>query len=1387
MIKKGISFLFVSMIVLCAFETYAGQWEYSFYRHQDKDEVIFSEGGGSIASYMSVSARINTDNTISVTVTRSNGERFPRGTLFLLKDTWDNFPMYDPDNVQASDSVDNIVFRTLTSNQNLDVMPAEWDGSSQGGIMNMYVLYENETDYSWIGPITIQRTPVEASSYLIVNLSPPSAITDGAEWRISDGSIITRWYKSGEILEEPMIAGDYTIEFKQLTHLGWKSRSAITVSLEHEKAITKSVYYFKDDKGCIQGITYPESVGGQWCVELSGKECSEWYFSGEIMPDIEPGQKNIVFREIADWVKPDDVTIVVNSNKTAVAQGLYCKKIPNQPADVKTLSGLYENKIVISWTQELCELKHEIMRGTVDNPSDADNTTVIVSEYTGNLYEDTAVKAGTRYYYWIRAYHIYGESGLTDSVQGFVKLQQPENIQATNCSVDDSEKIRITFSAVPGATAYEIWRGTVNNPGLASYLGKTNETYYDDSSGIYEKTYYYWIKAINSELNTKSEMSQFWAMGCKRMPSVTNVRATDGTDSKVVIVTFEPIPDAARHNIDYKLHVPTDTSNIDKKYLIRNTQNSLVDYTAIAGKSQFYRVVAYNGYGSRISAPDAGWKKMAAVQNLSTINADRPGTVHLKWDKVDDASGHIILRSAVDNIQYAEDIGSTMQVEYIDNAAGQEYYYWIKAFNEYTDSLPAKSVHGKPNFCEYSIDPSTIRMDAKGGAGIVQINANFDTCEWHVTNNLHWITFTQAIGVGTANATFTMKASDLERNGSVMIGGDGTSPYNNNQKQLLFEQYVDYTLHIDAIGEGKIKINDVLQDLPYEQVFDSGEQLDIQAVPVESGNSCIINSFDKWVVSGSSSPDATVLMDQDHLLTAQFIQMTSLNILIEDAGFVKVNDNTIDQNAVFEYPFNTAVTLKATPKEDSTFLGWSVNHAPTLIESAQLDISLTQCYDVKAVFDSGWEMAIQSSRGNFSPEVSIGVKSTPTFLDMPPLPPGYETSISINRYYENDWVTSGAVDIRQKPDNDLLFNYQYWGLSVNPHGPSGGPLPTVALVSWDSKNMDKDYMCQVLSGYTIDSEILIADMREITQFKVIGNNEIQYFTIRCRNIPAQPTIMINSQNNEGLSHMSVSLNTGSVINNVAIAPSSPEFSCYLALIPVPDWNNKLSLQVFEQAKDSYNWVIAVNPHGNVGGPQESTSILRWDMSNFNEGNIGFWKLIEGPEPDGKVLIQDMKQVQEMEVTGVNETIYFVVHWSRYWEFDMNAGWNLFSLPVVSDNMSVNHLFENASAVYSFVDGGYELVNHIEPCKGYWVKLPEPKTYKFYGNPVNTCTKELSDGWHLIGSMFGKITPTSIPDNKISSIFKYEDGGYTLVDKLLPGFGYWLKLTETATLKYNSEQ
>ncbi|MBI3987726.1 MAG: VCBS repeat-containing protein, partial [Lentisphaerae bacterium] len=60
-----------------------------------------------------------------------------------------------------------------------------------------------------------------------------------------------------------------------------------------------------------------------------------------------------------------------------------------------------------------------------------------------------------------------------------------------------SNKVRITWNASPGATAYEVWRHTTNDATVAGKLADTAETVFDDITAVVGKVYYYWVKAGN--------------------------------------------------------------------------------------------------------------------------------------------------------------------------------------------------------------------------------------------------------------------------------------------------------------------------------------------------------------------------------------------------------------------------------------------------------------------------------------------------------------------------------------------------------------------------------------------------------------------------------------------------------------------------------------------------------------------------------------------------------------------------------------------------------------------------------------------------------------------------------------------------------------------------
>jgi hypothetical protein len=967
---------------------------------------------------------------------------------------------------------------------------------------------------------------------------------------------------------------------------------------------------------------------------------------------------------------------------------------------------------------------------------------------------------------------------LPQSSESDLELLPPVSISITDCSSIDSENIYITYSSVTNATAYEIWRSDNNDIGNAHLSGSTHNVFYHDTDCIYEKVYFYWIRAVNLDLNETGPFSEI-VRGCRPMPSVTNVRAEDGTDCEKVVVNFSPIPDDAWHHIEYKLLVQ------DLSKQAQTHDNYFSNFDVISGQALYYRIQAYNEYGSSISAPDPGWKKICSVQNLKTFGNYIPGAVLLTWDPLNDASGYNILRGMT-HADEAEIIGTTSSSEYIDYSADKNYRYWIQAYNEYTQSISQEYVTGAPQYCEYRLDPFLLQIDENGGRVAVNMLTNFKSCQWLATSESSWITLEDSAGIGDGKFFVNVCPTKQDRKGYIIIEGEKTSPF--NYLELLVKQFMTYTLSINMTGQGKIKINDTLQALPFENRFVSNTELFIQAIPKSSHDSCFFFTFGSWKETKQTQSGINLVMNQNFSLTAEFIEKLTLNLTIEDAGIVKVNDMVIRNDTTFNFKVNDSISLLAIPDNKSQFVGWMLDNNESIFQSPVIELSLSQCYSVKAVFDSGWQMDITSRRDNSEATVTIGIKAKEFFLNMQTLPSEYLTHIFINRYFEADNVTKGSIDIRQKIGDPYYENY-YWGLSINPHGNIGPPIPQTSIISWDGEQIDDDYSCQLIEGFDGKGQIIIDDMKSQNQLQLTGLNETNNFTVRCRKIPERPAIIIEGEKNQGIFAMSVVLDTGPMPKSTLSPPQPPDFSCDLYIITDEDVKDSVSvnykrknLKIFEQGHDSYSWFIACNPHGNIGAPYDTSVRMRWHLNNFNEGEIGFWKLIEGNVASGKVLIDNMNQIPELIISGGNEYFFYTVQWSKFWELSLIEGWNLISIPLEMDDMSVSSLFPDAEVAYSFENGAYQMVDHITPCNGYWIKNLLNKTYRFSGIPILQYSKNLDAGWHLIGGMLDRFEPVTSSGNVICYLFSYSQGHYEQTNSICQGNGYWIKLNRPATIK-----
>jgi hypothetical protein len=242
-----------------------------------------------------------------------------------------------------------------------------------------------------------------------------------------------------------------------------------------------------------------------------------------------------------------------------------------------------------------------------------------------------------------------------------------------------------------------------------------------------------------------------------------------------------------------------------------------------------------------------------------------------------------------------------------------------------------------------------------------------------------------------------------------------------------------------------------------------------------------------------------------------------------------------------------------------------------------------------------------------------------------------------------------------------------------------------------------------------------------------------------------------------------------------------EYGCSL-LIYSPDWD-KNSKDIREFNTTEYSWMIAVNPHGNIGSPESRTTFIRWNPQHFSDK--GFFRMYRGYDQTGECVVEDMRTLAEFAVTGIESVQIFNIVWSMKEpttaHINTQAGWNLISLPVIPQDSHISVLFPDATIAYEYKDGAYINVDQLVPGKGYWLKTPSSTGYDVIGEPFQSYTNTYNPGWHLIGALFDAVdNPYS--EDCVEVIFGYQNGAYAHVTELVTGRGYWIKVKRECVLE-----
>ncbi len=162
---------------------------------------------------------------------------------------------------------------------------------------------------------------------------------------------------------------------------------------------------------------------------------------------------------------------------------------PAAPSNVKAVSAS-ATSVKVSWNTVSGATGYQVFRST----SETGSFTAIGSVTTTSR-DCPGLTTGTTYYFKVRAYKevngtkVYG--AYSSVVSAAPKPAAPTNVKAT---VSSATKVKVSWSAVSGATGYEVYRATSAN-GTYSKLGTVTTTSRDCPGLTTGTTYYFKVRA----------------------------------------------------------------------------------------------------------------------------------------------------------------------------------------------------------------------------------------------------------------------------------------------------------------------------------------------------------------------------------------------------------------------------------------------------------------------------------------------------------------------------------------------------------------------------------------------------------------------------------------------------------------------------------------------------------------------------------------------------------------------------------------------------------------------------------------------------------------------------------------------------------------------------
>ncbi|MBU1022900.1 hypothetical protein KKB99_01335, partial [bacterium] len=205
--------------------------------------------------------------------------------------------------------------------------------------------------------------------------------------------------------------------------------------------------------------------------------------------------------------------------------------LPPAPTGVSATEGTYDDRVRVTWTSVSGATSYKIYRDSVEIGTDSSSP-----------YDDFTATPGTVYNYQVSAVNSCGEgpkSSPPDEGWRCLSLPAPTGVLASDGTYTD--KVRVTWNSVYGATSYKIYRNSAP-------IGTDSSSPYDDFTATPGTHYNYQVSAVNScgEGPKSSPPDEGWR--CLSLPAPTGVSASQNYTDKIV-VGWNSVSGAQSYNV----------------------------------------------------------------------------------------------------------------------------------------------------------------------------------------------------------------------------------------------------------------------------------------------------------------------------------------------------------------------------------------------------------------------------------------------------------------------------------------------------------------------------------------------------------------------------------------------------------------------------------------------------------------------------------------------------------------------------------------------------------------------------------------------------------------------------------------------------------------------